>query len=134
MITNYNKRNRDFEHACNRARHHLYETAESISDKAVVDMALNGPAPEYYISYTRAEELLRAYRDNRLDEQTRVTTWLLAGELSARVNDLLANRRSRTISGALSMVLCQGGASRFFMTRSYARRCYYRMRRRRRAV
>jgi len=85
-------------------------------------MVVAEPAPEYYITLSRAEKLLRLYRDNRLPATTRESTWALAAELSQRVNDELARGVVTTLTAALARVLVTGRASRFFVTPYYAGR------------
>lgn len=127
MIHNAYQRDIDFGRACRRARRELYAEGAHLTPLAIVTRALQYGAPQYYITHRRAEMQLTEYRHNRLSAATRLNTWLLLDELSARVDALLASGQARTVTDALAMVLCSGGASRFFMTPGYALRCYYRI-------
>lgn len=129
MNDNRLQRERDFAAACRLAGRRLFDSGSTLTTERIVRLALHTPAPQYYISYRRAETLLERYRHNRLDERTRPGTWLLMAELSERVDTLMARHKAPTLSTAICMVLHRGNASRFFMAESTAIRCWQRARR-----
>lgn len=117
------RRSDDLARAWRRVIERRYRDGHAVVRTAdIAALVVAEPAPEYYITLSRAEKLLRLYRDNRLPATTRESTWALAAELSQRVNDELVRGVVTTLTAALARVLVTGHASRFFVTPYYAGR------------
>ena len=90
----------------------------------VADRASRLPAPHYYCTYQYALRMVRVLRNGRirLRNDRRLALWR---ELALRAERIMTLRGER-LGNALSCVLAEGGASRFFISPATAASLIYR--------
>jgi hypothetical protein len=96
--------------------------------KRAVGKALEGGAPEYYITYSSALKGLRRMRGKNVCERTKsfgrrpkIEQWQ---ELQDRVNREMCKKNGVNMESALSRVLAEGKASGFFISYPTAMRIF----------
>lgn len=84
--------------------------------KALLVKTLMSKAPGYYISYDYARRLLRLYRRKMLPASYNPLRYKMISEIARRVDEIKKSNTSHAEGRALTRVLVQGNASRFFIS------------------
>ena len=96
-------------------------SCDNLTERVLIDRAVRGGAPEYYVGYKNALMLVSSYLNNSFAGGTSEMRWALAAELAERACGHIVARHTRRLSQAVAMVLNEGNASRFFVSVDHAR-------------
>ncbi|MBE6317678.1 MAG: hypothetical protein E7081_01740 [Bacteroidales bacterium] len=92
----------------------------------IAETVMSG-APSYYISYNHARRLLSCYRRGQLPVGYNKLRRDMIAEIARKIDNFTASHIGKHSEGeALTMVLAEGKASRFFISPSSAMRLLYR--------
>lgn len=126
MLHLYQLRNNDFIRLCRKMTLDA-PSGEYLTERRVIEEALNREAPRYYVTFDYAYRMLRQWRKGVVvgGDTIRQKQW---AELAAKVDALIAENSALTDSTALGRVLAFDTASRFFISPGYALRLIQRIR------
>ncbi len=119
------ERNRDFAAQCRRIKRQAMKNGETLTEAQVVELAIESPAPGYYVDYDYA--LTRFYR-KQAKESKRELKRKMWGELRRKVEREM-EERDACVADALHSVLAFQPASRFFIDKIQGQRLYAKMKR-----
>ncbi|MDE7442930.1 MAG: hypothetical protein K2M65_02075 [Muribaculaceae bacterium] len=101
---------------------HLLEAAaravvssNSLNMIGIAREIVDQPAPGYYVDYSRAIRYLKLYQCNKLPVNLSVQKRRMWTEIFQRMEDTIKRHPRLTCKQALARVLCEGGASSFFI-------------------
>lgn len=119
MLEYIEQRDRDFTARCRELRKGL-RPGERVTRRELVERAIGGGAPCYYLTFDYAYRMLRDYRRGRLPPRyNRLKTQMLQ-ELARKTDSYKQSTGCTADTEALSVVLARGAASRFFISPDYA--------------
>ena len=123
-------RNQDFMRECRRQRALALDRGESPTIDQIVTRAASSPAPAYYVGYDRTLRLVSPIFHGRRPPRHDTTVDRRTAEIAAKCREEVESSHGRlTLPQALARVIGGSPASNYFMSPSYARRLYYRIRR-----
>lgn len=122
MIESIERRDVEFMRSVARAMRYPQNRRKSI--RAIVEEVAAGPAPGYFVSFSRADQALTRSVTIRLTgRKTRAMREAMWSEIAAKTRGLMERRGLRRVD-ALTMVLAGGVASSYFISGERAWRIY----------
>ncbi len=119
------KRNAHFMAAVERAA--AAEGTKEPNIAKIIRQVINGPAPEFYVSYETAYRYVSLALRGALPTEmssTRTRQW---NDLADRVRKVMSRNRGKSCAAALVEVMERGNAPSFYLTPSSALALYYRL-------
>ncbi len=120
MFESLETRDRDFLRTYSRLRKRC--RGERLTASQLVKRAVETEAPSYYVTFDYAYRMLRLLRNGRIPRRYSDIKRQQWEEIKNRVDSTRKRYRMRDDSSALSLVLADGRASRFFISPAYALR------------
>lgn len=120
------RRDLDFTRACSTIIERYRRLGRQVSDHKIVEEALSGKAPEYYVSLDHSLDIVsRMLAGRKAKTPVRLPLrQLMWEEIAEKVSRELNRRKKSTLTQCVADVLRRGGATRYFMSFNYALRIF----------
>lgn len=123
---NTRRKESDFVEVCRRIIKKPRDIRQVLTANEVIDLALKSRAPGYYVSALHAAAKVNAMVNHPADGDTLSPARKKWQEIMSRAEMIVDNRPWLTLEKAVALVVEQGNASSFFMSRSTAQKIFRR--------
>ncbi len=120
MLYEVKMRNRDIKKCYRNIVKKYKKTGKMPSISKLINKTITSNAPGYYLTYDYARRLLSSHRRNLLPKTYRKLRRDMIVEIAKKVDRLLLQSPTMTEGEALTIVLTNGNASRFFISNASA--------------